>query len=124
MSLEETTRIAGELLARLSAGPITTKLLRYLVPVSTLRLPVMSVRCRGSERGSDAAPRPIFSVMSAACSNLSASLAVLIKAHPAVAESDHFSGFNCGFGRFQCILDIQDQIGKPIMIPTAKLAIR
>jgi hypothetical protein len=45
-------------------------------------------------------------------------------AHPAVAESDHFPGFNCGLDRFQRILDIQDQTGKPIMIPTANVAMR
>jgi hypothetical protein len=45
-------------------------------------------------------------------------------AHPAVAESDHFPGFNCGLERFQRILDIQDQTGKPIMIPTANVAMR
>jgi hypothetical protein len=37
---------------------------------------------------------------------------------------DHFPGFNCGLERFQRILDIQDQTGKPIMIPTANVAMR
>jgi hypothetical protein len=45
-------------------------------------------------------------------------------AYPTVAESDHFPGFNCGLERFQRILDIHDQTGKPIMIPTANAAIR
>jgi len=48
----------------------------------------------------------------------------LDEAQPAVAESDHFPGFNRGLERFQCILDIQDQTGKPIMIPTANVAMR
>jgi hypothetical protein len=42
----------------------------------------------------------------------------------AVLKSCCFSGFNRSFERFQRIPDIQDKTGKPIMIPTANVAIR
>jgi hypothetical protein len=42
----------------------------------------------------------------------------------AVLKTCRFSGFNQTFERFQRIPDIQDKTGKPIMIPTANVAIR
>src|ERR1700716_1832566 len=42
----------------------------------------------------------------------------------AVLKTCRFSGFNHTFERFQRIPDIQDKTRKPIMIPTANVAIR